>query len=273
MNAPGTDRESGTDMPVSVPPGTAGIELEFVQIDTAGVKGPGEDAAEMTTVLGRRSRVLLGAPRFGDYLDELAADGIAPPPEITRLAAQGHAFSRVSPSLALLPHPHCELRHVSFGIRFTALGPDSAPAAEGRALVTQVRPEMEADTESYNRTTTVTEEVSGPGPAAGLGLTARLARETVVERAVNRQVPHVYGSGTGTVEAAWALRATEQHELAGDVLGLEAIVQHPAGTRLTGRFTIAAEIAVRTGPDRWLTRFFRARRLDGSLNQDYPLSV
>jgi hypothetical protein len=55
-------------------------------------------------------------------------------------------------------------------------------------------------------------------------------------------------------------------------LGLEAIIRTPAGAQLSGQFRITADIAVKTGLDKWLTQHFGPRGNTPALSVTYPLS-
>ncbi len=90
--------------------------------------------------------------------------------------------------------------------------------------------------------------------------------------------PHLVGAFSGLApqagaEVGWRLQATMDHELAGDVRDLEFVAQVPAGAALVGRFHIAAEIAIHTTADRWLTASFGPRRQGPALEVTYPLAA
>ena len=97
-------------------------------------------------------------------------------------------------------------------------------------------------------------------PGGGGGRTRVIADGAVFEK-----------GGVNFSEVGWRLQATMDHELAGDVRDLEFVAQVPAGEGLVGRFHIAAEIAVHTAADRWLTASFGPRRQGPVLEVSYPL--
>jgi hypothetical protein len=116
----------------------------------------------------------------------------------------------------------------------------------------------------------------GLGGEAGAGfgkLLAKVTAENAVERNGVRVVRRMYGYGVNFSEVGWRLQATMDHELAGDVRDLEFVAQVPAGAALVGRFHLAAEIAVHTAADRWLTASFGPRRQGPVLEVTYPLAA
>jgi hypothetical protein len=249
-------------------PGSTIIDLAPITADGGTVKAPGEDQSDLTTVLGKRNRVRLGAPRYGDYVAELLAESSTLPREIEQLVQQGYDLHRVRPSVTLLPDRDCVF--VAAELSLELLTPDRTDEGHGGGppIAYEVRPTVVLHEMPYSRTSTEGHEVS-----SGIGkLLAKVTAENVEERNGVSYVQRVTGHGVNHSEVGWRLLATPDQELLGDVLGLEVIVQIPAGARLAGQFRITADIAVRTGLDKWLTRHFGPRPGAPVLEVVYPLS-
>jgi hypothetical protein len=116
-------------------------------------------------------------------------------------------------------------------------------------------------------------EVGGEAGAAFGKLLAKITTERSLERNGVRVIQRLYSYGLNYSEVGWRMQATANHQLAGDVRDLEFVAQIPPGGSLTGRFFIAADIAVRTTADRWLTAGFSPRRRGPVLQPTYPLSA
>lgn len=241
------------------------VELDLVPIDLDTQKGPGEDQAEIATVLSKHSKIRLGAPKCTDWLADLAALG--PLPDDVRLRAQaGYAFRHVRPTLTLLPDRGCLFTSAELSIELDALpaGHGKAGGPSAKPLAYDVLPhEVLYKIQEKNSTRTSFEGSSelGKGPAK---LIAKIIRETTVERDGERFVRELYGYGANFREVGWRLQAGGRLPLAGDITDLEFTAQVPSGNSLTGRFRIVAEIAIQTAVDRWLTRVFGAAH-DGNL--------
>ncbi|QEV16564.1 hypothetical protein [Streptomyces alboniger] len=244
------------------------IELAPIRLDGRPVKAPGEDQADLTTVLGKRNRVRLGAPRYSDYVAELLSESSTLPREIEQLVQQGYDLHRVRPSLTLLPDGDCVFVAAELSLELL-----TTPRADGGnhmtpAIAYEVKPTVVLQEVPYNKTSTKSREL---GTDIGK-LLAKVTEENVEERNGVTYVQRVTGHGVNYSEVGWRLRATPDHELLGDVLGLETIVRTPTGAQLSGQFRITVDIAVRTGLDKWLTQRFGPRSNAPVLSVAYPLS-
>ncbi|MEV5878376.1 hypothetical protein AB0L75_29955 [Streptomyces sp. NPDC052101] len=247
----------------------ADIELE--PIEQGPIKGPGEDQADLATFLGRTNRVRLGRPRVADHLSELRAIGDVPD-ELERHAIAGGSVIAVRPTLTLLPAVGCVFVDVDFSLELIAT-PRQPGQPVGRPLAYAVRPDREVEEVPFTHTAKSVQEIGGEA-GAGLGkLIAKISQENSFEEKGKRYTARSYGYGVNFYEVGWRLRATSATDLAGDITGLEAVVQVPQGATLAGRFRIAAEIAIETAPDRWLTRTFGPRRTQPSLDVVYDLHM
>ena len=146
------------------------------------------------------------------------------------------------------------------------------PAAE-RPLAYAVHPPEIVDKLPFTYSEKMVREIGGEAGAAAGKLIAKLTKENAFLVEGNYYVRRVYGYGTNFSQVGWRLQATHASELAGDITNLELIAQVPMETSLAGKFSIAAQIAVQTGPDRWLTRAFGPRRESQSLEVTYPLNI
>ncbi|MFF3244243.1 hypothetical protein ACFYWY_11020 [Streptomyces sp. NPDC002870] len=252
---------------VDDPDGTT-FELAPITLGGSPVKAPGGDQADLTTVLGKRNRVRLGEPRYGDYVAELLSESSTLPREIEQLVQQGYDLHRVQPSLTLLPDRDCVFVAAELSLELL-----TTPRADGGNHVAppiayEVKPTVVLQEAPYNKTFTKSREF---GTDIGK-LLAKVTDENVEERNGVRYVQRVTGHGVNYSEVGWRLRATPDHELLGDVLGMETIARTPAGARLSGQFRITADIAVKTGLDKWLTQHFGPRSNTPVLSVTYPLS-
>lgn len=248
------------------------ICIDLEPMDQGPVKGPGEDQAELATFLGKHNRIRLGAPRVSNYLMELKAAGTAIPGDLAKLSAAGYSIVRVRPTLTLLPDQGCMFRDVEFSIELIGTAAAGEQVSE-RPLVYEVRPAEITERIPYTRSTKTTREVSGEAGGAAGKLFAKIAKENEVENKGVYSLRRMYGYGANFYEAGWRLQAGATEALAGDITGLEIIVQVPPHATLSGHFRIAATIAVETAPDRWLTRSFGPRPGNPALEAIYPLSI
>jgi hypothetical protein len=257
------------------------VDIELAVIGFEPDKGPGEDQAELRTLLGKRNVVRLGAPRYGDYLAELRGRGSSVPAELEQRIREGYGFQRVCPTLTLLPDRDCEFIAAELSVELLT----SAAAANGtsaagavasrpaRPIAYDVKPAEVLEELPYSLRSGNTYELGGEAGAGFGKLLAKVTAENAVERKGVRVVRRLYGYGVNFSEVGWRLQATVDHELAGDVRDLEFVAQVPAGTALVGRFHIAAEIAIHTTADRWLTASFGPRRQGPVLEVTYPLAT
>jgi hypothetical protein len=247
------------------------VDVELVPIEPGVDKGPGEDQAEARTFLGKRNVLRLGAPRHGDYLAELLAEAPALPVELERRRAEGYGFQRVRPTMTLLPDRDCVFVAAELSVELLAV--PSAGSATGRPIAYDVQPTELVEELPYSLHTGRSYELGGEA-GAGVGkVIAKVAAENSLERNGVRVVRRMYGYGINFSEVGWRLQATANHPLEGDVRDLELVAQLPAGTALLGRFYVAAEIAVRTSADRWLTASFGPSRRGPVLEATYALSA
>ncbi|AOR30023.1 hypothetical protein BFF78_02085 [Streptomyces fodineus] len=244
-------------------------EIDLEPLDGAPIKGPGEDQAHLPTFLGRTNRVRLGRPRVADHLAELRAAGDVPG-ELERHVRTGGSVLAVRPTLTLLPASGCVFVDVDFALELIAT-PVQAGQTVGRPLAYAVRPDRVVEEVPVTHTAKTVQEIGGEA-GAGLGkLIAKITQENAFEEKGKRYTSRIYGYGVNFYEVGWRLRATTAADLAGDITGLEVVVQVPTGATLAGRFRVAAEIAIQAGPDRWLTRTFGPRRTQPTLDVVYDL--
>jgi hypothetical protein len=249
-----------------------GVDVELVPIGIAEPdKGPGEDQAELRTFLGKRNIVRLGAPRWADYLAELRAQRAAVPREVAQLAREGYGFQRVRPTITLLPDRDCAFVAAELTVELHATSASGEPA--GRPIAYDVQPVEVVEELPYSARSGTNVEVSGEAGASFGKLLAKLTAENSVERNGVRVIQRLYGYGVNFGEVGWRMQATADHQLAGDIRDLEFVAQVPRGGTLTGKFFIAADVAVRTSADRWLTASFSPRQRGPVLESTYPLSA
>lgn len=251
---------------------TDNIVIDLEPIDTGPVKGPGEDQAQLMTFRGKHNKVQLGKPKVSDYFADLREAGNQPPKDTAQLVAAGYSIISVRPTLTLLPDRDCIFTDVDFSIELVGTYADGCSAAE-RPLVYDVRPAEIIEELPFTHTAKTIQEIGGEAGSAAGKLIAKLTRENAIQDKGSYYVRRVYGYGTGFYTTGWRLRATSASALEGDVKGLEVIVQVAPETTLSGRFRIAAEIAVKTAPDRWLTRSFGPRYETPALDVVYSLHL
>jgi hypothetical protein len=257
------------------------VDVELAVIGLEPDKGPGEDQAELRSFLGKRNVVRLGAPQYGDYLAELRGSGSELPAELRQRSREGYGFQRVRPTLTLLPDRDCAFVAAELSVELltapaAAEGSPAVGAAASRPprpIVYEVKPAEVLEELPYSLRSANTYELGGEAGAGFGKLLAKMTAENAVERNGVRVVRRMYGYGVNFSEVGWRLQATVDHELAGDVRDLEFVAQVPATAALVGRFHIAAEIAVHTTTDRWLTASFGPRQQGPVLEVTYPLAT
>lgn len=249
------------------------MEVDLEPIGLAPDKGAGEDEGMFETVRGKRNRVRLGAPRYGDFLAELLAASPQLPAEIEAEVRKGYDFQRVRPTLTLLPDAGCAFVAVEFGIElFATQGDDDADEVD-RPIAWDVQPREVVRQLAYRETSATGYEVGGEAGAGPAKLLAKLTNQHSYEQEGIRYVRERYGYGLNFSEVGWRLQASADHELAGDVDGLEFVARLPKGASLSGRFNVAAEIAIEAGLDSWLTSSFGPRRDAPIVQAVYRLSA
>jgi hypothetical protein len=249
-----------------------GVDVELVPIGLETPdKGPGEDQAELRTFLGKRNVVRLGAPRWADYLTELRAQRVTPPREVAQHVLEGYGFQRVRPTITLLPDRDCAFVAAELSVELHATTSSGEDA--GRPIAYDVQPVEVVEELPYRAKSGTNVEVSGEAGATFGKLLAKLTAENSTERNGVRVIQRLYGYGINFSEVGWRMQATADHQLAGDIRDLEFVARVPRGGSLTGRFFIAADIAVRTSADRWLTASFSPRQRGAVLESTYPLSA
>lgn len=248
------------------------IAIDLEPIGLAPDKGAGEDKGLLETVRGKRNRILLGAPRFGDLLAELLASSPQLPVELEAEVKKGYDFQRVRPTLTLLPDSGCAFVAVELGIELLATLGGGTDEVD-RPIAWDVQPREVVRQLTYRETSTTGYEVGGEAGAGPAKALAKLTNQHSYEQEGVRYVRERYGYGLNFSEVGWRLQASADHELAGDIDGLEFVAKLPKGAALSGRFHIAAEIAVEAGLDRWLTRSFGPRRGAPILEAVYRLSA
>jgi hypothetical protein len=249
---------------------TDSVVIELEPIDPGPLKGPGEDQAQLLTFRGKRNKVQLGKPKVSDYLTDLRDAGNQPPKELAKLAAAGYSILSIRPALTLLPDWGCLFTDVDFSIEFFGTLVDGQRALE-RPLACDVRPVELMVELPFTHTAKTIQEIGGEAGAAAGKLIAKLTRENAIQDKGSYYLRRIYGYGTGFYTSGWRLRTTAASALEGDIKELEVIVQVPKGAKLSGRFRVAAEIAVETTSDRWLTRSFGPRHENPPLDVVYPL--
>jgi hypothetical protein len=224
------------------------MEIELSPLDTGPSKGPGEDQGEIGTVLGKRNRVRLGAPRTRDWLAER---GPHLPADVRADVDRGWTFRHVLPSLTLLPDRGCVFLAVELSVELIA-----DPAGSARPLAYEVMPHEVLYGPSVKATSTRKVELGGEGSVGLAKVLAKFVDENSVERDGTRHLRERYGYGKNFSEVGWRMAAGGRLPLEGDVDDLAFVARVPPGAELSGRFRVAAEIAVETAVDRWLTRMF-----------------
>jgi hypothetical protein len=246
---------------------TEGTIVDLEPIGQDALKGPGEDQAERV-FRGKRNRVLLGQPQTTDYLAELLKAGSLPSEDLAQLAAARYSILRVQPALTLLPDRDCVFTDADFSIELIGTLADGTAAAE-RPLARDVRPSEIREELRFTHTEKTSQEIGGEAGRSAGKLIARLARENSIEDEGSRYIRRLYGYGTRFYTPGWRLRATDASSLEGDIKNLEIIVQVPPDATLSGRFRIAATIAIQTAPGRWLPGPFAPH--PAVLDTTYPL--
>jgi hypothetical protein len=248
------------------------VEVELVPIGLEGPdKGPGEDETVLQTFLGKRNIVRLGAPRWADYLAELRAQTSTLPQEVAQLTQEGYGFQRVRPTITLLPDRDCAFVAAELGVELHATSTSGQEV--GRPIAYDVQPVEVVEELPYSTRSGTNVEIGGEAGAAFGKLLAKITTENSLERNGVRVIRRLYGYGINFSEIGWRLQATADHQLAGDIRDLEFVAQVPPGGTLVGRFFVAADIAVRTSADRWLTASFSPRQRGPVLEATYTLAA
>lgn len=241
------------------------MEIELTPVDVLPNKGPGDDQGAIETLLGKKNRVRLGAPRSNDWLVELNG---AVPDEVRREVEKGYAFRRVSPSMTLLPDRGCIFLAVELSVELL-----SDPSENGKPLAYQVTPREVLYSASFKESATKRIELGGEGQIGVAKLLTKFVDENSIEREGARYLRERYGYGVNFSEVGWRLLAGGKLPLEGDIDELAFVAKIPPHSELSGRFRIAAEIAVETAVDRWLTRSFGPRPESHVLDVVYPLTL
>jgi hypothetical protein len=245
------------------------VELVPIGLEEAD-KGPGEDQAVLRTFRGKRNVIRLGAPRWADYLTELRAQTTTLPQEVAQRTREGYGFQRVRPTITLLPDRDCAFVAAELSVELHATSTSGQEV--GRPIAYDVQPVEVVEELPYSARSGTNVEVGGEAGAAFGKLLAKITTENSLERNGVRVIRRLYGYGINFSEVGWRLQATADHQLAGDVRDLEFVAQVPPGGTLIGRFFIAADIAVRTSADRWLTAGFSPRQRGPVLEATYTLA-
>jgi hypothetical protein len=229
------------------------------------IKSPGDDEGAIETLMGKKNRVRLGAPRSNDWLVELSD---AVPEDVRREVEKGYSFRRVSPSLTLLPDRGCIFLDVDLSLELLSDPPES-----GRPLAYDVTPHEVLHSVQFKESATTRIEAGGEGNIPFAKLLAKFVDENTVEREGAHYHRERYGYGLNYSEVGWRLLAGGKLPLEGDVSELAVVAKIPPHSELSGRFRIAAQIAVETTVDRWLTRSFGPRPDSHVLDVVYPLTL
>jgi hypothetical protein len=246
------------------------IIVDLEPLAASETKRPGEDRAELATFLGRRNQIRIGAPRCEDYVAHLRGKRRPVPAEVQALIDRGYTFQRVEPSMTVLPDRQCAFISVEFSIALSAEPTQTGGAVEP-AVAYHVGPPDIVESDPFSETSKTTSEIGARSDIALAKVLAKISHEDVLKRDGVRAIRRQYSYGRNFSEVGWRLRATPNHELAGDITDLEVVVRVPPNATLTGHFRLVAEIAVQAWPDRWLTATFAPLR-DKALAAAYPLS-
>ena len=247
------------------------LDVELVPIGLEPDKGAGEDQAVLRTFLGKRNVVRLGAPRWDDYLTELRAQTTTVPQVLVQRITDGYGFQRVRPTMTLLPDRECAFVAAELSVELHAISTSEQELE--RPIAYEVEPVELVEELPYSSRSGTNVEVGGEAGAALGKLLAKITTENSVERNGVRVIQRLYSYGINFSEVGWRLQATADHQLAGDVRDLEFVAQIPPGGTLVGKFFIAANIAVRTSADRWLTASFGPRQRGPVLQATYSLGA
>ncbi len=260
---------SGPEDPAAAAGEPVELELEPIGVDPD--KRAGEDEGVLETIRGKRNRVRIGAPRYGDYVAELLAASAPLPVELESEVRKGYDFHRVRPTLTVLPDTGCAFMAVELGIELVARR--DGDECDERPIAWDVQPREVVRELSYRETSTTGYELGGEAAAPPAKLLGKLTKQHSYEHEGVRYVRERYGYGLNFSEVGWRLQANADRALAGDVDDLEFVAKVPKGCALSGRFHVAAEIAVEARLDSWLTRSFAPRHGGSIVEAVYRLSA
>lgn len=164
------------------------------------------------------------------------------------LAAPLDATATMTVDLTLLPDVGCRFANAELAMRLE-------PADEsGDAIVVRLEPAELSDQ------AVVVREASGgvkasviPSVDVGLELSRSAHRE------VTRTLVRLAAFGAGTSEAGWRLTLTDARDIPLNTMDLTSTIAHPRGWRGTVRFSVVAQLQIRSHTDRWLTAAFGMR--------------
>jgi hypothetical protein len=247
-----------------------GLELALAPLDAGEVKGPGEDQAQLSTALGKRNLIRLGAPRSSDYVAELLEQGELPK-DIEEWVRQGFDFRKVRLSLTLLPDQGCVFLAVELTVELLSSPRAGETSRLARPLTYSVEPTEVLHRIQLHEVSRQGLEGSGEVGAGPAKLVAKYTRENTIERDGVRFVRERFGHGVNFTELGWRFQAGGSSPLEGDYADLAFVARVPHHAGLSGRFHIVAEVGVETGIDRWLTRIFGPRSEAEPLDEVYSL--
>jgi hypothetical protein len=203
------------------------------------------------TFRGKVNRMSIGLPRW-----RLGADARTCIPDQTRdrfSALPGAAAMTLD--LTLLPDTGCR-----FASAELALELDGAPSA-GEAVVAWLEPHELSDQAVVVRETSGALKAS-LGASLSPVVDAEVGRSGLARDEVTRMLVRLAAFGTGTPQAGWRLMLTDAREIPFNTTDLTALIAHPAGWTGSVRFSVLAQIQVRSLTDRWLTAAFGMRDLE-----------
>ena len=247
------------------------VEIELTPIGLDQQKGLGDDEAVLLTARGRRNRIRFGAPRYRNYIESLMATSGTVPRDIDAERKNGYDFHEVAPTLTLLPDRDCSFVAVEFGIELSAAAEDGTEC--GPVTTWEIDPREVVRELAYHERSSSEIKVGGNAGVPAAKLLAELTKEHSYERDGVHYVRDCYGYGLNFFELGWRFQASVDHELAGDIDDLRFVAKVPRGAKLSGRFHVAAEIAIHARVDGWLTRPHVPSRDQPVLKARYQLST
>ncbi len=247
------------------------VEIDLTPIGVDPQKGPGEDEGVLSTARGRRNRIRLGAPRYRNYIETLMASSATLPRDVETEVKNGYDFHEVAPTLTLLPDRDCSFVAVEFGIELSAAAEDGTAADP--VTTWEIDPREVVRELAYHESSSSEIRVGGDAGVPAAKLLAELTKEHSYERDGVHYIRDCYGYGLNFFELGWRFQASVDHELAGDIDDLRFVAKVPRSARLSGRFHVAAEIAIHARVDGWLTRPHAPSRGQPVLEARYQLST
>jgi hypothetical protein len=209
------------------------FEVEFRPAEEFVHKGTAEQP-QLVTLLGRRNRVLIGAPQTVDILGRwpmaaaLASD----------IAAMQDAWDFISVRLAcsFVPDRACRFSWARMAAEISLEGGSGSPASP--AIAYDLFPRQVEQTTRYKRSFTIT-------PALKFAF-VEVSADIASENEIVRYEPQTAGAGLLTSTPTWTFTSSARHGLTGS-RELFVLLKKPKGRTARARFTIGAELYTQFG--------------------------